>query len=310
MMRKNYFTYFVLGFSVLIILDSSHTWEKGTYRLKNKIRLYASSSHESDTIIWLKKGQLVELLEVKTTDSRIRGRVKVNDLEGWISLENYAGIPTIEPITKPTNDQNPPNRWTSTTAIALYISIPILIFLLASVYHCTCGKKTEGRAVETFGCVADSFSSELSDMKASCGSVKSTNDQRERSNAFKQSARTRGRTDSGWETFYDEETGAPYYFNASSNETIWEKPIREKWPNSPTMYSEPLNPSEATQGGETENEECVICLTERRSMVCVPCGHRCFCETCAKALRRRSVPSLTKCPICRTTITTVIQVYL
>jgi hypothetical protein len=50
---------------------------------------------------------------------------------------------------------------------------------------------------------------------------------------------------------------------------------------------------------EVAGTECVICLTERRSITILPCRHVCLCATCAFELGRQSS---NKCPICRTTI--------
>jgi hypothetical protein len=41
--------------------------------------------------------------------------------------------------------------------------------------------------------------------------------------------------------------------------------------------------------------ECVICLTELRTVALFPCRHFCLCMTCAEALPSQS----NKCPICR-----------
>ena len=50
---------------------------------------------------------------------------------------------------------------------------------------------------------------------------------------------------------------------------------------------------------EFAGTECVICLTERRSITILPCRHVCLCASCAFELGRQSS---NKCPICRTTI--------
>eukprot|EP01128_Nolandella_sp_AFSM9_P006715 TRINITY_DN3518_c0_g1_i1.p1 TRINITY_DN3518_c0_g1~~TRINITY_DN3518_c0_g1_i1.p1 ORF type:complete len:426 (+),score=81.97 TRINITY_DN3518_c0_g1_i1:45-1322(+) len=42
-------------------------------------------------------------------------------------------------------------------------------------------------------------------------------------------------------------------------------------------------------------EECVVCLTELRDTVVIPCRHLCICHSCAQVLRYQS----NKCPICR-----------
>ena len=42
-------------------------------------------------------------------------------------------------------------------------------------------------------------------------------------------------------------------------------------------------------------KECVICLSEVKNCVVLPCRHFCLCLDCAESLRKQS----SKCPICR-----------
>lgn len=51
------------------------------------------------------------------------------------------------------------------------------------------------------------------------------------------------------------------------------------------------------QGGNpgTQNNECVICLTDDRTTAILPCRHVCLCSACAEQLRYQS----NSCPICR-----------
>jgi len=44
-----------------------------------------------------------------------------------------------------------------------------------------------------------------------------------------------------------------------------------------------------------DGAECVICLTERRTTIVMPCRHLCLCTSCAEDLRIMS----NKCPVCR-----------
>lgn len=61
--------------------------------------------------------------------------------------------------------------------------------------------------------------------------------------------------------------------------------------------------------GITKNQEiseydklCVVCLTEPRTAVLVPCNHLCLCDNCATMMLTHK-----KCPICRTIISTVVK---
>ena len=45
---------------------------------------------------------------------------------------------------------------------------------------------------------------------------------------------------------------------------------------------------ESTMGGETT---CIVCFTNPKTHLAVPCGHQCACESCAAQMQ--------KCPYCR-----------
>eukprot|EP01060_Flectonema_neradi_P006368 TRINITY_DN1429_c0_g1_i1.p1 TRINITY_DN1429_c0_g1~~TRINITY_DN1429_c0_g1_i1.p1 ORF type:complete len:171 (+),score=29.15 TRINITY_DN1429_c0_g1_i1:97-609(+) len=47
-----------------------------------------------------------------------------------------------------------------------------------------------------------------------------------------------------------------------------------------------------------EDDACVICLTEAKDTLVMPCRHRCLCQGCASDLRNQT----NKCPMCRTPI--------
>jgi hypothetical protein len=58
----------------------------------------------------------------------------------------------------------------------------------------------------------------------------------------------------------------------------------------------------ATMSGSADiidGAECVICLTDRRTTIVMPCRHLCLCTTCAEDLRVMS----NKCPVCRGAVT-------
>jgi len=50
-----------------------------------------------------------------------------------------------------------------------------------------------------------------------------------------------------------------------------------------------------------ETEECCICMDQRRSIVFLPCGHVCVCNSCSK--------DLIQCPLCRVQIQQKIIIY-
>ncbi|KAA8491442.1 putative E3 ubiquitin-protein ligase LUL3 [Porphyridium purpureum] len=64
---------------------------------------------------------------------------------------------------------------------------------------------------------------------------------------------------------------------------------------------------ETTAGKEQTEPTCVVCLTERKSCILLPCRHLCVCPTCVAMLLARSSPSKL-CPICRTPIESFVLV--
>jgi len=58
------------------------------------------------------------------------------------------------------------------------------------------------------------------------------------------------------------------------------------------------------QSLSTTAEECVICLTEMRDTVVIPCRHMCVCHQCAQVLRFQSY----KCPICRGAVRSMLKI--
>ncbi|KAF0975048.1 hypothetical protein FDP41_005801 [Naegleria fowleri] len=54
---------------------------------------------------------------------------------------------------------------------------------------------------------------------------------------------------------------------------------------------------------DDDDHLCVICISERASIVVLPCGHLSLCSECANALRNQT----NKCPICRQTVESAIK---
>jgi len=57
-------------------------------------------------------------------------------------------------------------------------------------------------------------------------------------------------------------------------------------------------------GPTSHQEECVICLSEPRNSVVLPCRHLCLCNQCAEELRYQS----NKCPICRGPVRSLLKI--
>lgn len=69
-------------------------------------------------------------------------------------------------------------------------------------------------------------------------------------------------------------------------------------------------PSPRPPSGEeppSEEECCVVCLSERKSHAFVPCGHRCVCESCCQSIMQSSGAS---CPVCRGQVRAAMQIWI
>lgn len=53
---------------------------------------------------------------------------------------------------------------------------------------------------------------------------------------------------------------------------------------------------------EGEGKECLICLSEPRNTIIMPCGHMCVCSDCGDQINKKS----NNCPICRATINSLV----
>jgi hypothetical protein len=58
------------------------------------------------------------------------------------------------------------------------------------------------------------------------------------------------------------------------------------------LKQKPSTPPAAPAAAAEDKEEnlCVVCMTEKRNIVCIPCAHVALCHTCSA--------ELTACPIC------------
>ena len=53
---------------------------------------------------------------------------------------------------------------------------------------------------------------------------------------------------------------------------------------------------------EGQDKECLICLTETRSVIIMPCGHLCVCSQCGTEIHKQKYT----CPICRGPINSLV----
>nr|GMC80508.1 putative E3 ubiquitin-protein ligase RF298 [Ipomoea batatas]GME14291.1 putative E3 ubiquitin-protein ligase RF298 [Ipomoea batatas] len=64
--------------------------------------------------------------------------------------------------------------------------------------------------------------------------------------------------------------------------------------------------SSSQQGGIKREWECVMCLTEAKSVVFLPCSHQALCTDCNVLHERQGMKD---CPVCRTPIMQRIQAH-
>ena len=53
----------------------------------------------------------------------------------------------------------------------------------------------------------------------------------------------------------------------------------------------------------TEAAECIICMSDPRTTVAMPCRHLCYCQECAQIMQARCE----NCPICRQEVASLLQ---
>jgi len=70
------------------------------------------------------------------------------------------------------------------------------------------------------------------------------------------------------------------------------------------MESNRSTPSTAAPQEDVDGRECVICMTNVRDTMALPCRHMCMCYECAQALKTQT----NKCPICRMEISELMHI--
>ena len=61
---------------------------------------------------------------------------------------------------------------------------------------------------------------------------------------------------------------------------------------------------------EKERRSCVVCQDRSKSVLILPCRHMCLCVECGNHIARSRSHERRKCPLCRTRITTIMNVYV
>ena len=88
----------------------------------------------------------------------------------------------------------------------------------------------------------------------------------------------------------------PYIATAAASSGSEGAPDGEEFVELP----EPEPPRPAST--DLASSECAVCLDGNAEYAVVPCGHRCLCASCIKAV--------SECPVCRGTMTDVLRVFV
>ena len=71
-----------------------------------------------------------------------------------------------------------------------------------------------------------------------------------------------------------------------------------------TETAAPQEGKAITAGQDDQEKECVLCLSEDKDTLIMPCGHFCVCAGCGQGL----VKAKQTCPICREHIASLIPI--
>ncbi len=101
---------------------------------------------------------------------------------------------------------------------------------------------------------------------------------------------------------------APYYvirthnikvISPSGGQSMFSEPTPSGWPQQQPQQVD------LSQLRVFEESECVCCMSERSTVIFLPCAHQCTCEDCYGGLKK-AARRLPTCPICRREIKSTI----
>lgn len=80
----------------------------------------------------------------------------------------------------------------------------------------------------------------------------------------------------------------------------------------PSRVTEEMSHQDLQKVIESEKEKrmCVVCQDRSKSVLVLPCRHMCLCLECANRIARSRTREHRKCPLCRTRINTIMNVYI
>ncbi|XP_014772772.1 uncharacterized protein LOC106871024 [Octopus bimaculoides] len=87
--------------------------------------------------------------------------------------------------------------------------------------------------------------------------------------------------------------------------------LQQSRPPTP-LINKPLNSTQLEREIERERDKrkCVVCQDHVKTVLILPCKHMCLCVQCANHIVRSSPPDRNVCPLCRTGIQKVMNIYV
>jgi E3 ubiquitin-protein ligase MGRN1 len=94
------------------------------------------------------------------------------------------------------------------------------------------------------------------------------------------------------------------YIKFRLNGTQWQPELmKQKFTYGSDVFE--INEIYGHAGIEEETKECVVCLTNLKETLVVPCDHMCLCMECANIMRSQYD---SKCPMCRTVVQSLMNI--
>jgi RING finger protein 26 len=80
----------------------------------------------------------------------------------------------------------------------------------------------------------------------------------------------------------------------------------------PSRFSKEMSPDDLKKivDDEKERRMCVVCQDRSKSVLILPCRHMCLCVDCGNHIARSRSRERRKCPLCRSKINTIMNVYV
>lgn len=95
-----------------------------------------------------------------------------------------------------------------------------------------------------------------------------------------------------------------YYSFSRNKDSLMLKPIRQKFTNNGISY-ELMEIFGSSPENQHDSRDCIICMSETKDTVIMPCAHVCLCTPCSILMQKEGKD---KCPICRSAIKSYMKI--